>query len=193
MYIYKKKLKFKTTAICFLERDNCAWVPATQWQASVPCADWKWSRPESYCQAGGDEELQPIVRTLLVLRPCARKVRVEGGESEEAQNSDSNPREFHELGLGEAPKKPSGLPGRRRMGPFLDSPKRKVQWQGTKWETRNGLNARQMFLSLLIPTWHFNSPDFKTFLPLGNIIKSLREGEKRQLIFNINNFKKNTL
>lgn len=50
-----------------------------------------------------------------------------------------------------------------------------------------------MFLSLLIPTWHFNFPDSKTFLSLGNIIKSRREEKKNQLILNISNFKKNTL
>lgn len=172
--------------------DNLDWVP-------VLCADGKHSGPESWAQALGypravaNAGFQLICQKSVVAQDCVQERWGWKVESQRKPRMGAVTQGLSTgLGYGRPQRSLQHSLGSGRTDPFLDSLKRKVQWQGTAWETRNGLNAGQMFLSLLIPTWHFNSPDSKTFLLLGNIIKSWREEEK-QLILNINNFKTNTL
>lgn len=195
MYIYKKKLKFKNPLqfaslrgdrMLLQHADNRAWVPAVQWHHLSWVLTENVYGPGPSARARGEEESQPIYQSSVI---ALGRVQERWGQKMESQRKPSpsrvkealschsKPRDLHQPGLGEALRSLQPSLGAWKTGPFLDSPERKVQWRGTEWEAMNGLNAGQTFLSLLVPIWHFNSPDFKTFLPLGNIL-SCRERKK---------------
>lgn len=116
-------------------------------------------------------------RAVLLTGSLAKKWRWKT----EGQREPKTVRDFHWLGyLWEAFFPSWG----HATGPPLGSSERKVQQWNIQWETRSGLNARQMFLSCLIPNWHFVSPEFKILLPFSmlniivdNIMKSQRKAE----------------
>lgn len=136
-------------------------------------------------RAGGDEEHFSLIVSAL-WSPGAWWGRGEGaGRSQREPRTVAVTQGFPLAWAGRGHGEAFSPPGEHgKTGPSLGSPKRKVQWWSTEWETRNGLNAGQMVLSLLIPKWHFTSPEFEILLPfsmpnivLGNIIKSQRGEE----------------
>ena len=157
----------------------------------LSCVLSKYSQPKS--QRWGWRRVSAHLSELCY-RPGACWLRRRRMETQGAQNSSSNPLAW----AGQPLRSLSPLGEQRKTGPSLGSPRRKVQWWSIEWKARNGLNAGQIFLSLFIPKWHFNCPEFKILLPFsmpntifGNVIKSRRE--ETQFILKNNNFKINTV